>query len=230
MTDVFKAINERRSRRRFTGKTVSYDQLKVIADAGLRAPTVNDLRDLQFVIVNDGRKINTVSDNANGQTWIRNAGGMIGVIANEARLASYHNEDTKKYTHEHAGAAMQNMLLATHALNLGGCWVEDYTATPVEKAFSAPPGNDFDTGEDESLIAVLVVGYPDGEPRDKPAYHPSNHIFIDEFEERLEHHRYMRGQFYEQLRKVGYNVQKDTQSILKSYTDLYNHIMDWFRQ
>lgn len=230
MTDVFEAIKDRRSRRRFTGRTVSYDQLKVIADAGLRAPTINDLRDLSFVLVNDGRKITRVSDNANGQTWIRNAGGMIGVVANEERLNAYHqDENTNAYSHEHVGAAMQNMLLATHALNLGGCWLADYDEKTVETAFSSRPGNDFGEGEDQSLFAVLIIGYPDGQPRSKPPYHPSNHIFMDEFEERLEHHRFQRGQFYEQLKKIGYNVSKDTRSVMGAYADLLQRIKTWFR-
>jgi nitroreductase len=227
MKDVFEAIYERRSQRRFTGRTVSYDKLKAIANAGLHAPTVNDLRDLEFVIVNDGRKITTMSDNADDQTWIRNAGGLIAVISNPQRLEAYQ-DDAYEYIGRHVGAAMQNMSLAAHALNLGSCWVERYNDDDVERLFSSPPENEFGSGEDERLEAVLVVGYPDGKPGERPPYQPSNHIFFDEYEERLERHKYMRGQYYEELKKIGYNLSKDTSSLLDLYKRLVQRIKELF--
>lgn len=228
MKDVFETIHERRSHRSYTGKTVSYDDLKAIADAGLHAPTVNDLRTVQFVLVNDGRKIQRMSDNAGDQTWIRGAGGLIAVITNDERLESYQ-DDAERLHAEHVGATMQNMSLAATALGLGSCWVERYDDRVVEKVFSEPPGNDFSDDEDESLRAVLVVGHTDRDPTDKPAMHPENHIFFDEYEERLEDHKYVRGQYYEHLRKIGYNVAKDTRSALGPYKDLWDKLLDIFR-
>jgi len=228
MRDVFKTIYDRRSNRRYTGRTISYDKLKAIANAGLHAPTVNDLRDLEFVLVNDGRDITTMSNNADDQTWIRNAGGLIGVVSNPQRLNEYH-DDGEAFIDRHVGAAMQNMLLATQALGLGGCWVERYEDEPVEKLFSDRVGNDFGPDEDENLEAVLVVGYPDGKPPEKPPYHPSNHIFFDEYEERLEQHKYMRGQYYEQLKKIGYNVSIDAASTFPAFTKLLERIKSFFQ-
>ncbi len=56
-----------------------------------------------------------------------------------------------------AAAACQNILLAAHALGLGGQWrTGEYARDPKVKAF-------FGLEADQHLIAFLYVGYPEGE-------------------------------------------------------------------
>lgn len=227
MTDAFEAIRDRRSVRDYTGRSVSYDKLKMIAYAGLHAPTIEDLRPQSFVLVNDGRKIAEMSDNAHGQSWIQDAGGLIGVVSHDDRIETYR-DDVERLAAEHLGAAMQNMLLAAHSLGLGACWVEEYESDPVERLFSDPPDNDLDEDEDASLRAVLVTGYPDSPQEDKPPLQPENHIWFDQFEERLERHRYMRGDYYGELKKIGYNAMKDAGSLGSAYKELWTKLKNAF--
>ena len=72
-------------------------------------------------------------------------------------------EKSKKYSdmkdYQGAGACIQNMLLAVHALGLGAVWIGQIVNEP-EPVFKAL-GLDGDTYE---LMAVVAVGRPDEAP------------------------------------------------------------------
>jgi nitroreductase len=64
-----------------------------------------------------------------------------------------------------AAAAVQNLLLAAHALGLGAMWRTGTAAfEPKVKAFLG-------FAPDQHLIGFIYIGYPEGEP--KPPQRPS---------------------------------------------------------
>ncbi len=73
--------------------------------------------------------------------------------------------------HQSMGAAVQNLLLAAHALGLGACWMAAplFCARRVEKILNLPKG--------WSPAAIVVAGYP-GEKPGAPSRRPLKNVVL----------------------------------------------------
>ena len=156
--EVFDALLNRRSVRRYKPELPAREELEKIAEAGLYAASGKGLQTVKIVIVTNPELIQKLRE------WNRVIGGwdegvdpFYGAPALLLVLA-----DRASPNHVYDGAlAMGNMMLAAHALGLGSCW--------INRARQA-----FDTDEGKALLASLgvegdlegighcIVGYPDG--------------------------------------------------------------------
>lgn len=115
--DLFDAINQRRSIRKFDGQAVPREVLERIVAAGVEAPSGCNAQLRHYVIVDDPavmEKLRPVSKAMTG------AAACI-VIVMEPKPTPYG-----EYWVQDASAAMQNMLLAAVALGYGACWIEGH--------------------------------------------------------------------------------------------------------
>ena len=149
--DFMDTIRRRQSVRTFQEKPLSKDLLKEIINAGRLAATARNIQPWEFVAVRDPETLASLGRQANYGRFIGSAPACIVVFC----------QDTKYYL-EDGSAAMQNMLLAATALGLGACWVagdkKEY-ADDIRKQLGAP--------DDYKLIAMMPVGYREGEPSAK---------------------------------------------------------------
>jgi nitroreductase len=140
--EALKAIQKRRSVRKFTGEIVPREDLEKIVDAGRLAATGSNRQPWEFIVVTDREMIAKLS--AVGK-WMEKAGAIIAVV-----LDPY-----SRWWVEDGSAAIQNMLIASTALGYGSCWVEG-DAIPREEEFKAllfiPPG--------KRLLALVPIGVP----------------------------------------------------------------------
>ncbi len=145
--EVFDALLNRRSVRRYKPDLPAREDLEKIAEAGLYAASGKGMQTVKIVIVTNPELIQKLRE------WNRVIGGW--------------GEDVDPFygaspNHVYDGAlAMGNMMLAAHALGLGSCW--------INRARQA-----FDTDEGKALLASLgvegdlegighcIVGVPDG--------------------------------------------------------------------
>lgn len=146
--ELLEGIYSRRSVRRFTDEPVEEGHVAEILKAGSWAPSGLNNQPWRFVIVR-GKK--TRSDLAKLTRYgriIEEAPLSIAVFCD--REAMYN--DTKD--HQSMGACLQNMLLAAHALGLGGVWLGEIlkNADGVRMLLELP--------ERMELMAVLSVGHP----------------------------------------------------------------------
>ncbi len=120
--DTLEAILTRRSVRSFTDRMVPDDVLKKILEAAMFAPSAGNQQPWQYVVVTDRKlleKLAVVSPNS--------------APAAKAPLAMLVCADMSLEKHPgywviDCSAAIQNMLLAAHALGLGGVWCGIYPA------------------------------------------------------------------------------------------------------
>lgn len=156
--EVFDALLNRRSVRRYKPELPAREDLEKIAEAGLYAASGKGMQTVRIVIVTKPELIATLRE------WNRVIGGwdegvdpFYGAPALLLVLA-----DRASPNHVYDGAlAMGNMMLAAHALGLGSCWINRAR-------------QEFDSDEGKALLASLgvegdfegighcIVGYPDG--------------------------------------------------------------------
>lgn len=157
---VLRAIRERRSIRRFTADPVSKAQLTAILEAGQWAPSGLNNQPWRFLVVTrDDPRTEKLAGCTKYARIVRDAAACICVCLDKSALYSEMKD------HQGAGACIQNMLLAVHALGLGAVWlgqiVNDQAASLSALGLSEA---------DYELQAVLALGHPDqtGDSSRKP--------------------------------------------------------------
>lgn len=147
--DIFQAILERRSVRKFTEKEVKEEDLTRILEAGIWAPSGLNNQPWRFVVVREKAVKEALSECTKYGHIVKQAKVLIVVFL--AKSASYHHlKDVQAI-----GACIQNMLLAIHALGLGGVWLGEILnqENKVHQVLQTSP-------EDLELMAVIALGYP----------------------------------------------------------------------
>lgn len=199
MVDLFDAIRERKSIRRFKQTPVPDEDIKKILDAGRWAPSANNTQPWSFAVIKDKSLLremaNAVRDmidrmtpfaesekqaqrlaayKGNYYTFFENAPVVIAVFmegydAGTDRLLAkmgHSPEDIKRLRPlpglQSVAAAVQNILLAVHALGYGTCWMTGPLV--AQDAFGKLLGY----GKGKSIAALLPVGVPDEDPPVRP--------------------------------------------------------------
>jgi nitroreductase len=197
--DLFKAIQERKSIRRFKQTPVPDEDVRMILDAGRWAPSANNTQPWSFIVIKDREILKNMAVavremidrmvpyaesekqaqrlaayKSNYYTFFENAPVVIAVCmeaydAGTDRLLSkmgYGADEVKRLRPlpglQSVAAAIQNMLLAIHALGYGSCWMTGPLV--AQEAFGKLLG----FGNEKSMAALLPVGVPDEDPPARP--------------------------------------------------------------
>ena len=159
--ELFKAIRTRRSIRSFRPDPVEDKKLEKVLQSGIDAPSAGNLQGRDFYVFRRGENREKLAEIAFGQGFVAEAPVVIVVCANESRSsARYKSRGKSLYSIQDASIAIENMLLAAHALGLGTCWVGAFDEDKLSKEFSLPSG--------VRPIAIIPLGYPAQKPT-KPA-------------------------------------------------------------
>lgn len=156
-------ILSRRSIRRYTDRPVEPEKIEQILRAGMAAPSARNGQPWQFVVVTDRDLLNAVPKIHPYAQMLTEAAFAI-VVCGETK-----EETVKGYWVQDCSAASENMLLAAHALGLGGVWLGVYPRTervePIKKMFALP--------QDITPLCILSFGYPAEHKEPSNRYDPS---------------------------------------------------------
>jgi nitroreductase len=148
---VLAAIFGRRSIRRFTAEPVSTEALRTILEAGRWAPSGLNNQPWRFLALWPGDpRAKALEDCTKYAHILRGAGALVAVFLDREAMYSELKD------HQTAGAAIQNMLLAAHALGLGGVWLGEI----VNQAPQVLQVLGLDS-EAYAFMALLALGHPD---------------------------------------------------------------------
>lgn len=177
--DLFTAIENRRSCRQFLPDAVSAADLERILTAAAWAPSPLNSQPWQFVVVTDDKKKQEIFDEAqrcrqwameqSGWKWLgsysvdflHQAPAIIAVVGDPKKtgMDMFQEEGTVGYQLACA-AAIQNMLLAAHALDLGSLWFTLFDKAEMRKILDIP--------EDRTPISLVCIGRTADTPRPVP--------------------------------------------------------------
>lgn len=145
---ILDAIYRRRSIRDYTSEPVALEKLREIVRAGSWAPSGLNNQPWRFVIVTARGTIDKLAALTSYSHIVKAAPALIAVYLDSREM---YNE-TKD--HQAAGACLQNMLLATEALELGAVWLGEILNRQDEV------NRLLDLSEDYRLMALVAVGRP----------------------------------------------------------------------
>lgn len=174
--DALHVIATRHSTRKFKPEMVEADLLDKVVEAGRRAPSGKSKNTNHFLVIRDAavldKLVNLVqSEFAKMEITPENEANIGGAIKlskkgnyvfkyNAPVLIVVANKKDYGNNMADACAAMENMLLAANALDLGACWINQLRwlqDNPVLLDYLHELG----MAEDEWVFASLSLGYPD---------------------------------------------------------------------
>ena len=174
--DVFSCIATRHSTRKFKEEPVPQEVLDKVIEAGRQAPSGKHKNQSRFIVIRKKEVLQEIialvqqefakmevtpenDDNFGGAIRAAKKGGYVFMYNAPVLIVVVNKRD---YGNKYAdvSCAMQNMMLAANALDLGSCWINQLRwlqDNPVLRAYLQKLG----MAEDEEVCASLIIGYPD---------------------------------------------------------------------
>ena len=155
MNETLNTILTRRSTRKFSDKPIPEDEMELIVQAGLHAPSGMGLQTWQFTVVRNREKIQMLAA-AVEKTLDRQGYDMY----QPRVLVIPSNEKESRFGREDDACAMENMFLAAHSLGIGSVWVNQLQGICDEPSIREIL-NDFGIPADHIVYGMAALGYAD---------------------------------------------------------------------
>lgn len=159
MNDIIQFLKDRRSCRAFTQEPVSEDNVKTILDCALASPSGMGKQTWQFTAVMDREKIQKLAA-AVGKALGRDSGYT---MYDPAVLIITSNLKESRFREVDNACAMENIYLASSALNLGCVWINqvlDCYDDPAVRAIL----KDLGVPDDHGVYGCAAIGHSAGQP------------------------------------------------------------------
>lgn len=117
-SETIRAILGRRSIRRFEERLVEKEKIELLVECGCAAPSAANSRARHFVVVTDRELLNRLAEDHPYGKMLFEAPLAIVVCGDPEKSDFAH-----RYWEEDCSAAMQNILVAAHAIGLDGVWL-----------------------------------------------------------------------------------------------------------
>jgi nitroreductase len=140
--DALECIKGRRETREFLDRPVPEEVVRQVLEAGRLAGSAKNRQPWDFILIQDRERLHQLSRFGDYATHLAEAAFAVVI----ARRDEYQQDafDT--------GRAAQNMLLAAHALGLGGCPITLHKGEEARRFLGVP--------EDRVIQVCLAFGYP----------------------------------------------------------------------
>lgn len=152
--EALDAIFTRRSIRQYENKKVPDELVEKIMAAAMSAPSAGNQQPWQFVVVNDKSVLQELPKLNPYASMAKDAAVAI-LVCGDLSLEKHQG-----FWIEDCSAAVQNILLATHALGLGAVWTGIYPRQDRTDAFR----KFFKLPEQIVPLALIPIGYPAQKP------------------------------------------------------------------
>ncbi len=158
--DALDAIHTRRSIRKFEDRPVAKDLVEKLLAAAMQAPSARNQQPWQFVMIDDRATLDQIPAFMPNASMVAKAPMAI-LVCGDLDL-----EKSEGYWVVDCAAAVQNMLLAAHALGLGAVWCGVYPRenrmASLKQLLGLP--------ENIQAHSLVVFGHPDESVRPENRY------------------------------------------------------------
>lgn len=148
--DVFKAIETRRSIRKYKDMPVPDDLLKRILEAARQAPSASNRQPWAMVVVRDKEQKRLVAKACTNMDHVAHCAAFIACIA----------EPIHKWYKLDVAIALENLSLAAWDVGIGSCWIGYFEEDLIKSVLHIP--------HDRVVVACMTLGYPDETPEARP--------------------------------------------------------------
>lgn len=159
--DLLELMRARRSVRKFTHAPLESDEVAMVLEAFRWAPSAGNAQPWHVRIVRDDLRKRELARAAVSQQFVAQAPLVLVVCADhELAHRAYRQRGVDLYCLQDTAAAIQNALLAIHAMGLGSCWIGAFREQSVATILALP--------DHLRPIAIVAVGHADEVPPTPP--------------------------------------------------------------
>jgi len=178
--EVFEAIYTRRSIRKFSEVPLEFDKIVEVCKAGMYAPCAGDLQNWRFIIETKTNVIKGLYHHTLEQEAFMTATAAIVVVAETETAEKFYGMRGKRlYAIQNCAAAIQNMLLAAHAIGLGAVWIGAFDENRINDQYRIP--------STARAQAIILLGYPDEKPLERKMKDPMYVLNFHKYGSRYDH-------------------------------------------
>jgi len=158
-------IFSRRSIRSYNDKEISADIIESLLEAAMAAPSCCCKDPWRFIVVRNKKTLATISECLPNGKMLPSAGAGIVVCGDREAV----HDKQLSFLIQDCSAAVENVLLAAHALELGACWLgvhpRQERISHIVKVLSLP--------ENVVPVACIALGYPAEQKEPRTRYNKS---------------------------------------------------------
>ena len=148
--EIFEAIKNRRSIRKYKTGQIPRDTIDILIEAGRLAPTAANKQRFKLVIVSDTDIKEKLAIACNGQMFVGTASNVIvGTVDKEW-----------KWNQVDIAIVLEHIVLEAFELGLGTCWIGAFNEEEVKKILDIPTNI--------KVVALLTLGYSEEFPERRP--------------------------------------------------------------
>lgn len=155
--DVFTAIKERRSIRKYKDKPIEEEKLHKVLEAARLSPSAKNLQNWKFIVVRDEETRRKLVDEAIQQNFVSEAPVILVCCGIETESVMKCGQ--YRYTVD-LSIATAYMILEAYEQGLGTCWLGSFDEEKVKDILGIP--------ENVRVVAITPLGYPDETPSPRP--------------------------------------------------------------
>jgi nitroreductase len=162
--DPLQYIFGRRSIRVYRPGQIDEETVRMLLEAAMAAPSAAAKDPWRFVVVRDQANLLKIAEALpNGQMI---SGAALGIIVCGDTEAAHDRQIS--YLLQDCAAAIENLLLAAHAIGLGACWLgihpRDERMKKISSLLSLPPS--------VVPVSAIAIGQPGEEKEARTRYNP----------------------------------------------------------
>lgn len=172
--DIYQAIKERVSTRKYKKDQVPEESLHRILNAARLAPSGRNGQPWRFIIVRDKEARKKLMEACRGQKFVYEAPVVIVACGYEKyaykKMGGYWNSLPVDI-----GIALEHLVLAAEAEGLGTCWIGAFHEDDVREILKVP--------EEVKIVALTPLGFPDAEKKHTGRKELEEIVMYDKWEE-----------------------------------------------
>ncbi len=175
--DIYEALQERRSVRKYKPDQVTDNKIKSVLEAAQMAPSWKNKQCWSFIVVRDPKRKEKLAESLPETNPARRAIGQTApvVIVLCADTGASGDQDGKDYYMLDAGLAMQQLMLAAYAEGLGTCWVGLFDEGKAREVCSVP--------FEYRVVAMTPLGVPETAPSPRPRKELTEFVYAEEWDQ-----------------------------------------------
>jgi len=155
-------IFERRSVRKYTDQVISDEEINLILEAAMYAPSAVNKQPWHFIVVSQKKTFRKITEIHPNASFLEGASHAI-LICGDEKLQ--HDEG---YYLADCGATTQNILLAAQGLGIGSCWIGIFPREARQKSIAEL----FRLPDHVQPFALVSLGFPDETKKQPDRFSP----------------------------------------------------------
>lgn len=161
--DAIEAIHGRRSIRSYTDEPVSEEDIDVLLEAAMAAPSAGNQQPWHFVVIDERRLLDAIPEYHQYAAMLREAPLAIAVCGD------MEEEKHEGFWVQDCSAAVENLLVAVHARGLGAVWLgvhpDPERVRGTQQLLNLP--------DQVVPLAIISIGHPAEEKPPTTYYDPA---------------------------------------------------------